>query len=231
MGSGGGISVCDKLLLAAFSLEQSGKSPFSAEDLVVRAWQASPETFGLRGHNDQAGKPLYPDSNRVFAEIMGAKPIRKRGFLVKVGTKVYQLTDTGRRRANELLRAPGGQKERKLSLSRELGTDLQRLFRSRAVRKVDDGRAQDLSFHDACMFWRITPQCSAIDLEGSLARVVEIVKTAGSALQGGDGQMKHGGPGMSLASMHLLERTHEELLQRFTSELATIRKRIDQRKS
>jgi hypothetical protein len=92
----GELSVSEKLLLAAHTLEQQGKQLFSAEDLVVAAWRAFPLTFGLRGHADAAGTPAHPDSNRVFAEIMGSKPIRKKGLLVKTGTKMYSLTESGR---------------------------------------------------------------------------------------------------------------------------------------
>src|SRR2546426_1543885 len=83
------LSVPDKLLLAAYHLEETGRRPFSAEDLVVAAWRQFPDTFSLAGYRgSDDGQLLYPDSNRVFAEIMGTKPIRKRGLLIKVGNKM-----------------------------------------------------------------------------------------------------------------------------------------------
>lgn len=66
-------SILEKLLIAAFELEEKGHKPFSAEDIVVASWQKFPDAFGLAGYQDR-----YPDSNRVFAEIMGSKPIRKK---------------------------------------------------------------------------------------------------------------------------------------------------------
>ncbi|MBC8217893.1 MAG: hypothetical protein H8E73_05455, partial [Planctomycetes bacterium] len=62
------LTVSDKLLLAALALDGDQEKSFTAEDLVVSAWQNFPMAFGLRGHNDEDGAPKYPDSNRVFAE-------------------------------------------------------------------------------------------------------------------------------------------------------------------
>ena len=45
-------TVPEKILLAAFQLEEAGQSPFSAEALIVSAWQKYPRTFGLKGYDD-----------------------------------------------------------------------------------------------------------------------------------------------------------------------------------
>jgi len=79
-------------LLAADQLEKQGQSPFSAEALIVAAWQHSPRTFGLKGYTDQ-----YPDSNKVLSSIMGEKGLARRGWLAKMGQKLYALTREGRR--------------------------------------------------------------------------------------------------------------------------------------
>ena len=118
------LRITEKLLLAAFDLEQRGHSPFSAEDLVVSAWQKFPDAFGLAGHRGDDGQLCYPDSNRVFAEIMGSKPIRKRGLLRKVATKMYQLTEGGREHARLLLRRTGESRVEKAGLSREIEQQL-----------------------------------------------------------------------------------------------------------
>src|SRR5262245_26355120 len=93
------LKVHEKLLLAAADLTDEGKQTFSAEDLVVAAWRRDPNTFGLAGYLDGDGRPLYPNSNRVFAEIMGSKPIRAQGLLMKSGTKMFRLTEAGVQRA------------------------------------------------------------------------------------------------------------------------------------
>src|SRR6202163_5111941 len=84
-------TVPEKILLAAFGLEDQGQSPFSAEALIVASWQKFPKTFGLKGYADQ-----YPDSNKILSSIMGEKGLARRGWLVKLGTKLYALTRDGR---------------------------------------------------------------------------------------------------------------------------------------
>src|SRR5207237_3082659 len=93
---GGSVNIADctvteKILLASFQLEQEGQSPFSAEALIVACWQKFPRTFGLKGYTD-----LYPDSNKVLSSIMGERGLTRRGWLVKMGQKLYALTREGR---------------------------------------------------------------------------------------------------------------------------------------
>src|SRR4029078_2310745 len=80
-------TVPEKILMAADHLEKQGQSPFSAEALIVASWQQFPKTFGLRGYTD-----LYPDSNKVLSSIMGEKGLARRGWLSKMGQKLYALT-------------------------------------------------------------------------------------------------------------------------------------------
>src|SRR5205807_468685 len=91
-------TVPEKILLAADKLEKAGQSPFSAESLIVAAWQQSPRTFGLKGYADQ-----YPDSNKVLSSIMGEKGLARRGWLVKMGQKLYALTREGRQVVRRVL--------------------------------------------------------------------------------------------------------------------------------
>ena len=77
-------TVPEKILLAADSLDKMGQSPFSAEALIVTSWQKFPKTFGLKGFAEQ-----YPDSNKILSSIMGEKGLARRGWLVKMGQKLY----------------------------------------------------------------------------------------------------------------------------------------------
>lgn len=236
MGRRAKLSVCDKLLLAASGLEKRNVLPFTAEDLVVAAWNKFPNAFGLVGYYDDQGCPLYPDSNRVFAEIMGSKPIRKRGLLVKVGQKMYRLTETGRDLAAQLESSvtedpEARRSEAKIGLPRDMLSEIRRLLGSRAVRKVDNDQSDSLTFHDACLFWGVTPQSSAIELEGRLENLNGTVSAARRALGGGQARLKHGGKSLSPGSFDLIDSTHHELLKKFQAEIRTIRGRTDQRRS
>jgi len=143
----------EKILLAAFQLEESGQSPFSAESLIVAAWQNYPRTFGLKGYAE-----MYPDANKVLASIMGEKGLAKKGWLIKMGQKLYALTREGKQIVRRLkqeedepeaLPAP-------VSLSGEQDRLLQGLLASSAWLKFREGRKVDLNFADACRFWNIT---------------------------------------------------------------------------
>src|SRR5262249_5455422 len=86
-----GLTVPEKILLGAHALEEAGQSPFSAEALIVSAWQKFPQAFGLKGYAEQ-----YPDSNKILSSIMGEKGLAKRGWLAKMGQKMYSLSRDGK---------------------------------------------------------------------------------------------------------------------------------------
>jgi hypothetical protein len=232
-----GPTAAEKLLLAAYDLDQGSNASFTAEDLVVAAWKRYPRVFGLRGHDDGNGLPLYPDSNRVFAEIMGSKPIRKRGYLVKVGEKRYGLTETGRQAAEQMAAhdsTAGGATSvttgRKATMSREVRAKLERLLKSTAVLRAQAGELDRITFHDACVFWGITSRTTAIELEGSFANIESVVATAEKSIRTGASELRTGGNDLSSSTTDLLRRIHGLLMEKFADELSTIIKRTDQRK-
>lgn len=222
--------VAEKLLIAAHRLEISGQRPFSAEDLVVAAWQAYPDTFGLSGHPDPNGQAMYPDSNRVFAEIMGAKPIRKKGYLEKVGNKTYQVTETGRAQAIDLISGSAtSTMPAKATLSRETKDELRNLLESRAFLKWMSDRADEITFMDACSLWGITPRSSAIELKGRLAHVASLLERAILAFASGNVTLEHSGEVVSPETLRRLRQLTDALATSFESDLAVIRMRTDER--
>src|SRR5437868_7034435 len=92
------ITISEKILLAAFDLEEAGHTPFSAEALIVSVWKKFPDTFGLKEFSDQ-----YPDSNKVLVGLMGKRGLAWRGWLAKLGQKQYALTREGRQMVRRLL--------------------------------------------------------------------------------------------------------------------------------
>jgi len=231
------LSVVDKLLMAALDLLDDGKNPFSAEDLVVEAWKMFPDTFGLAGHVDENGIRKYPDSNRVFAEIMGSKPIRKKGFLRKVATKMYAVTDTGVQEAkalkmrSEYLAPAGIRPVEKTALGRPIVTKIKRLISSNAVQKYLDQRFDTITFYDACTYWGITPRSSAIQLEGKIAELKSIVNLALKETKGGQMAYHHGGKTFSEKELKVVLQVEEWLEETFKDQLQAIRRRRDERAS
>ncbi|MFQ3592859.1 MAG: hypothetical protein SNJ82_06670, partial [Gemmataceae bacterium] len=144
----------EKLLLAASHLEEAGQTPFSAEALIVSAWQKYPRAFGLKGYEDK-----YPDSNRVLAQIMGEKGLPNRGWMVKVGQKMYSLTRDGRQVVRKLLQGeevPPLTSKRAAPVDRlpkEIDILLQSLLCSSVLAKLRQGRQEEWTFAEACRFW------------------------------------------------------------------------------
>ena len=223
---GNQLAVTDKLLVVAQALEESGRRPFTAEDLVVEAWRQFDDTFGLSGYVDDAGKRLYPDSNRVYAEIMGSKPIRKQGLVEKTGRKMYRLTQAGRSRALSLAGVDASAGIKKLSISRDAEVSLRRLFESRAARKHREDNVDDISFFDACGFWGIGARSKAKDLWARFAETDEVLSGAKEALGGGsEGSVRHGGVPYTLSDIEAIEALHHDLQARFAEDLKVIEKR------
>lgn len=216
------LTVADKLLLAAWKIEQKGKRPFSAEDLVVSAWELFPDAFSLGGYE-------LPDSNRVFAEIMGSKPLRQQGLIVRAGQKMYRLSEAGIERATALgIRAPL-EKRKKVTLARQTLDELKRALACKAVSKFNVGAKDEITFHDACALWRISPRSSAIELAGRINNLQRIIETARAALSGTDAAIDHGGTPVRVADLDLLVQINQHLQERFKKELDVIRTRTDER--
>src|SRR5262245_17116824 len=86
------MTVIEKILLAANALEEGGISPFTAEQLIVKAWEMDKDLFGLQGYANE-----HPDSNRILTNIMGSKGLKGKGWIERVGEKQYRLTASGSR--------------------------------------------------------------------------------------------------------------------------------------
>jgi len=214
-------TVPEKILLAARLLEEKGQSPFSAEALIVASWQKFPRTFGLKGFTDQ-----YPDSNKVLSCIMGERGLARRGWLSKMGQKLYALTREGQQvvaRLQEGGEAPpqaGGP----VKISKEQEKYLLSLFSSSAVEKFEEGLKEELTFADACRFWGITeslhgPALTArLDrLRASLVEVERIIGTASAELSNGRS--------ISKGDLYLITAVHEYLEDRFSRHLTLLRNR------
>ncbi|MBI4583001.1 MAG: hypothetical protein HY717_03110 [Planctomycetes bacterium] len=223
-------SLAEKLLLAAFRIEEKGKSSFAVEDLVVSAWKQFPDAFGLAGYRDLNGKPLYPDSERVIKKIISTTPIRKQGLLKKVGRRLYQLTEAGRDQARLLLSSGQSKSSiEKIALSRETVSALKKLFSSKVMDKFRNNLINEITFSDACSFWGISPRSSAVELEGAIANFEKIIATSKEASKDKLISFEHSGDGFGESDLEDLLQVHRELLRKFQNELSVIKQRTDER--
>ncbi len=161
----------DVLLTAAAKLSQ----PFGRTDLVVAAWEESPEMFGLPGRLD------LPDSHRAMTTLYARYGPIASGFVTKRGAEML-VTERGREAANLLLRAKldfdAGKhypaqpldtgKPRQSTGSREL----QRMGSSLAHSAFERGRRDLIDEHLAEDFWGVQLSAGLKEVEDRARRTL-----------------------------------------------------------
>jgi hypothetical protein len=215
-------TVPEKILLAAYQLEEEGQSPFSAEALIVASWQKFPKTFGLKGYTDQ-----YPDSNKVLSSIMGVRGLANRGWLVKMGQKLYSLTREGREVVRHIHN--GGEPpaaKMAVKLSRDQEKFLLRLFETSALEKFQEGRRPELTFADACRFWELSETMQAEVVNGRLSRLRLQLTDLERLLSRNDIELSNG-RSVSVDDINLLLALHQYLEERFSRHLNLLRTRAE----
>jgi hypothetical protein len=213
-------TVPEKILLAALDLEEQGQSPFSAEALIVAAWQKYPKTFGLKGYAD-----LYPDSNKVLSSIMGVRGLAGRGWLAKMGQKLYVLSREGRQYARRLehgdVPAPA---EETVKVSREQEKFLNALWAAAAFGKFLEGRKAEITFADACAFWGVTDAMRGPAVNAALDHVRAELAALERLLTLGDTALSNG-RSVSLDDVNRLHDINGYLEERFARHLNLLRSR------
>jgi hypothetical protein len=212
----------EKILLAASGLEELGQSPFPAEALIVAAWQKYPRTFGLKGFEEK-----HPDSNKVLASLMGEKGLARRGWLLKAGQKLYQLTREGRQVVQRLQQGeatPPPRPAGPVKLARDHDKLLQGLLVSTAYDLFRQGRKQELKFADACRFWDISESLSGAAVDARLDQV-EVALAESERVMGDAGAVLANGQHIGTDDTGVLCDVHGYLRQRFSPHLNLLRKR------
>jgi hypothetical protein len=214
-------TVPEKILLAAFQLEEQGQSPFSAEALIVASWQRFPRAFGLKGYGDH-----YPDSNRVLSSIMGERGLAKRGWLAKMGQKLYALTREGRQVVLRLQKAADEPvvAETEAKVNRDQEKFLLHLLGSGATRKFEEGLKDELTFDDATRFWGIPANLHGdaviARVDRLRANLIDLEKIIGN----GTAELSNGRV-VSKDETNLLTAVHEYLEDRFSRHLNLLKNR------
>ena len=214
-------TVPEKILLAAENLEKQGQSPFTAEMLIVASWQKFPSTFGLKGFTEK-----YPDSNKILSSIMGEKGLARRGWLVKMGQKLYAMTREGRNVVRRVMleeeeSVPAGTVQR---MSRDHERFLKVLFDSSAVQKFEENRKHDLKFADATRFWNITENMKGEQLDEKLEEVSKTLAELDRVLADNDSEMT-GGRVVTAGDIRVLTNIHRYMEDKFDRHLNLLRSR------
>jgi hypothetical protein len=227
------LTVPEKLLLAALKARETTPT-FTAEDLVVQAWTLYPDTFGLAGYSK-----LYPDSNRILTNIMGGKGMRAKGWLRKVGEKLYRLTSQGINDGEALLTRVATQADDhaapkdalRAELDRQTARALERLLTTQAAQKALRDRMEQITFHEASGFWDITARSNANTLLSRLNDTELLLSRAADALTGAGtaDDIRLSQATVSLADIQKLLEAHAWMQGQFKAELDILRRRTDER--
>lgn len=146
-------SAAHNLLLVARDLGPPGE-PFDLADLVLAAWRAFPEQFGLRGRVKESAS-----DNTVATFVMGKRGCVRRGLFAKAGPKQYTLTPAGLEvtatlDAGKKPRAFTGRPARHVNFHH--GDDIDRMLQSRAYSRFAAGQAVTITWDDALAFWAVS---------------------------------------------------------------------------
>jgi hypothetical protein len=147
-----GMGLKPQILLAA--LDCSGgdmKKSFTAEDMLLRAWERNKSAWGLRGHENE-----HPDSEKIFKELnsRGSSGLVGQGLLEQVSPLVFRLTPAGLAAASEL--KPDDIKVRDKA-SRVLQDQIKSILGHPVFRAWLEDPATPKSFHKVGGFWGIAP--------------------------------------------------------------------------
>ena len=141
-----------QVLLAAVACSDGdlGKT-FTAEDLLIRAWERNKGAWGLRGYEDQ-----HPDPEKIYKELnrRGQIGLVGLGLLEQVSPLVFRLTPAGLTAASEL--DPDDMKIREKA-SREMQQQIKAILGHPVFRAWLEDRSTPKSFHKVGGFWGIAP--------------------------------------------------------------------------
>ncbi|TRZ92588.1 hypothetical protein D4R89_01050 [bacterium] len=209
------LSKAEKLLVAACLLSSDGQTVFSAEDLIVRAFQTFPQDFSLKGY------PKYPDSNVVLTQVMGKKaPLIVRGWLEKTGVKQYRLMPKGLDDRNQLEHGQGGIIN--VRLERLLEESLARLLKSASFELFKSGQQEQITFNQFCRFAGLSARDKWQKIQNKLASVRHTVEEARKLGESGEGaNIWVGGHNETVSDddLRMLDPLLKFLMQRFKHEM------------
>lgn len=220
------MTIVEKILIAGYKLEQKGKSPFTAEDLVVATWESDKGSFGLQGYSER-----FPDSNRILTNIMGTKGLRGKGWIEKTGEKLYRLTSSGVKTAKLLLGLDNIGTSRAGNIPREQLQVIKRLMESPVF--ASNQPDVDVIFRDACRFWGISSYSTAATLKNRFVEIKDALDTL-REIVAANKEHEVVLPFMKIrvdsSIIQRLESLHSSLQTKFFNELENIRQRDDERK-
>ena len=162
------LTISYKVIISCYKSSSDFKK-FSAEDLTVKCFQLYPDDFSLKGYK-------YPDSNRVYTNIMKAdSPIIKNGWLIKLGEKMYKISDTGISYVEDILEYKSD-KDKSQNLKQTISRDILRkfllLYKNPITDKIIKKKNLDsVDFDEISYFWSINSNIRYPELVSKLSEI------------------------------------------------------------
>jgi hypothetical protein len=211
-----------QLLLAAFDCSDGNISKnFTFEELLVKAWENNPFSWGLRGFEDK-----HPDSERIHRELDSRgrtnKGLVDLGLLEKVRTRVYRLSTKGLSEASRAKPEHKGLRER---AARRMEDDIRRILEHGCFRQwLADPRKPD-RFREAGSFWGVAPGTPSKVIRQRIQKIEDTLMEALRLLDRKDVDRVAAGRGGRLFDRTDIERCLEfdrTLRLRFANDLRTL---------
>lgn len=212
------LSKVQKLLVAALELKRDGHEPVTAEALTIAAWKRWPQAFGMRGFREH-----YPCTNQTFTNLMGERGLPARGWLIKVGQKLYKLSRHGLAEAERLTSTENPPAVIRRDLARiQVPKDVEKkllaVFYTQAFRRYAAGLRREITFRDACQFWELTDAMRGREVDDRLALVADALRAVADVIVGESIQLSNGMVvGRSLVDD--LTQMHQWLMDEFATSL------------
>jgi len=206
-------------VLIAISIITAGdiNKKFTAEDIIIKAWEEDKGAFGLRGYEKD-----HPDSNILYTKLMGKSGLVRLGYLKKVGDKTYTLTEAG---ASISARLSPKNEDLQLKANRGLQEAIIKILNHPIFQdwKIDKNKPK--SFRDAGWFWGIAPGTPPKVVSERLKYVEQTLFEARSILKEKKSKEIIEERGKILFNgkdLDLCEKFHNTLKERFKKEIGIL---------
>lgn len=168
-----------QLLLSALECTAGDvRKTFTFEELLVKAWEKNPHSWGLRGFEEK-----HPDSERIHREVDSrggtGKGLVGLGLLEKVQTRVYRLTPKGLAEASRISPERSGFREK---AGRQLEEEISRILEHPCFQSWLQDPHKPQRFREAGSFWGIAPGTPEGAIKQRIQRVEDTLKAAQSFL-------------------------------------------------
>ena len=220
------IGLRQQVLLAALECTAGNLGKiFTAEDLLLSAWNRDPAAWGLGGYERQ-----HPDSEKIYKELdrvsVGGRNVRGGlvglGLLEKVRQRTYRLTPAGLAAASEVV---GADPSMRGKAERTLADAVAAIVSHSVFREWTKDSAMPKHFRDAGHFWGIAPGTPPTVIRARIAEVDHTLRRARKLLDETGVQEISARHGKTLFDRVDIDRAAEfqaMLKHRFAGDLATL---------